>query len=61
MLDFRGFSTIHLVTESGSGKTYVLKRLTCHSTEDQIAAKKEIDFHHAFDHPAVLKCVRSKG
>ena len=57
---YSGFSTIHLVTETGSGKTYVLKRLTCHSTEDQIAAKKEIDFHHAFDHPAVLKCVRSK-
>ena len=50
-----------MVTESGSGKAYVLKRLTCHSTEDQIAAQKEMDFHDAFDHPAVLKCVHGKG
>ena len=26
-------------------KLYALKRITCHSTEDQIAATKEVEFH----------------
>ena len=26
-------------------KLYALKRITCHSTEDQIAATKEIEYH----------------
>jgi serine/threonine kinase 16 len=55
-----GFSTIHLVTNSHTGEPYAMKRVTCHSTEDQIAAQKEIDFHSALDHPNVLKCVKSK-
>ena len=57
LLNFRGFSTISLVEDTRGRKRYALKKITCHSTEDQIQAKKEIDFHKRFDHPNVLPII----
>lgn len=34
---------------------FALKRITCHSTEDQIAAQREIEFHKHLDHPGILE------
>ena len=36
---YRGFSTIDLVENVRTGKKYALKRITCHSTEDQILVR----------------------
>ena len=36
-----------------------MKKITCHSTEDQIQARKEIDFHKRFNHPNILPLIGS--
>ena len=59
-LFFRGFSSISLIEDKRSRKRYALKKITCHSTEDQIQAKKEIDFHKKFDHPNILNLIGSE-
>ena len=42
---FRGFSIVELLEHPRTKKLYALKRITCHSTEDQINATKEIEYH----------------
>ena len=59
MLFCSGFSTISLIEDRRTGKRYALKRITCHSTEDQIQARKEIDFHKRFNHPNILPLIGS--
>eukprot|EP00095_Tigriopus_kingsejongensis_P008484 maker-scaffold18_size714446-snap-gene-5.20 protein:Tk08484 transcript:maker-scaffold18_size714446-snap-gene-5.20-mRNA-1 annotation:"serine threonine-protein kinase 16" len=54
-----GFSTIELVQNSRTREKFALKRITCHSTEDQIAAQREIEFHRDLDHPAILALTAS--
>jgi len=54
-----GFSTISLIEDRRTGKRYALKKITCHSTEDQIQARKEIDFHKRFNHPNILPLIGS--
>ena len=62
MQDFfsSGFSTISLIIDNKTNKKYALKRITCHSTEDQIQAKKEIDYHKKFNHPNILPLIGSE-
>ncbi|XP_059084935.1 serine/threonine-protein kinase 16-like [Tigriopus californicus] len=50
-----GFSTIDLVEHVRTRDKFALKRITCHSTEDQIAAQREIEFHKHLEHPAILE------
>lgn len=56
-----GFSTIDLVEDTRTGKEFVIKRITCHSVEDQNLAKREIQMHREFgDHRNILELVRSE-
>eukprot|EP00093_Oithona_nana_P013412 13412.XXX_650767_651952_1 [CDS] Oithona nana genome sequencing. len=55
-----GFSSISLIEDRRSRKRYALKKITCHSTEDQIQAKKEIEYHKKFDHPNILALIGSE-
>ena len=45
LLFYRGFSIVELLEHPRTKKLYALKRITCHSTEDQINATKEIEYH----------------
>lgn len=54
-----GFSTISLAENTKTRKKFALKRITCHSTEDQIQANKEVEYHKKLDHPNILKLVGS--
>ena len=55
-----GFSTIDLVEDTRTGREFVIKRITCHSTEDQNVAIREIQMHRQFgDHRNILEVVRS--
>ena len=57
---FSGFSTISLIEDRRTGKRYALKKITCHSTEDQIQARKEIEYHKKFNHPNILPLIGSE-
>ena len=57
---YRGFSSISLIEDRRTRKRYALKKITCHSTEDQIQAKKEIEYHKKFDHPNILPLIGSE-
>ena len=52
-----GFSTVDLVEDTSSGKKYAMKRITCHSTEDQNLATKEVEITRSLDHPNIVKVV----
>ena len=54
-LFFRGFSNIELVENPRTRERLALKRMVCHSTEDQIQAQKEVEIHGRLDHPAIIK------
>ena len=57
---FSGFSTISLIEDRRTGKRYALKKIACHSTEDQIQARKEIEYHKKFNHPNILPLIGSE-
>ena len=59
-LFFRGFSSISLIEDTRTKRKYALKKITCHSTEDQIQAKKEIEYHKKFNHPHILPLIGSE-
>ena len=46
-----------MIEDKRSRKKYALKKITCHSTEDQIQAKREIEFHKRFNHPNILPLI----
>jgi len=52
-----GFSTVELVEDSRTGKRYAMKRITCHSIEDQNQAKREVEITRQFDHPNMVRVV----
>ena len=54
-----GFSTVDLVEDVNSGKKYAMKKITCHSTEDQNLALKEIELNQSLDHPNIIRVVGS--
>lgn len=41
---YRGFSTVDLIEDASSHQLYALKRITCHSTEDQRIAMSEVEY-----------------
>eukprot|EP00092_Neocalanus_flemingeri_P015180 GFUD01016397.1.p1 GENE.GFUD01016397.1~~GFUD01016397.1.p1 ORF type:complete len:325 (-),score=133.48 GFUD01016397.1:44-1018(-) len=54
-----GFSTVDLVEDSRSGKKYAMKRITCHSTEDQNLATREVEITSSLEHPNIVIVVGS--
>lgn len=36
-----------------------MKKITCHSLDDQKLAMEEIEYHKMFDHPNIIKCLDS--
>jgi len=52
-----GFSTVDLVEDSRSKQKFALKRITCHSIEDQQVAQREIDTMKRLEHPGIIRLV----
>lgn len=52
-----GFSLIDLVENDTTKKKFALKRITCHSVEDQNIALKEIETSKQINHQNVVKIV----
>ena len=52
-----GFSSIDLVENTRTGKVFVVKRITCHSIEDQNIARNEIDINRKFKHPNIISLI----
>lgn len=48
-----------LVENTRTRKRYAVKKITCHSREDQKQAMEEISYHKLFDHPNIIKCLDS--
>ena len=49
-----GFSTVDLVEDSRTGKKYAMKKITCHSMEDQNLATKEVEITRSLEHPNIV-------
>ena len=55
-----GFSSVELVENIRTGKKHAVKRITCHSIEDQNVAKNEIEYNRRFSkHPNIITLVGS--
>jgi len=52
-----GFSTVDLVEDCETGKKYALKRILCHSIEDQNIALQEVRVTKELSHPNIVKVV----
>ncbi|XP_072041516.1 serine/threonine-protein kinase 16-like [Amphiura filiformis] len=48
-----GFSVVDLV-EDETGKTFAMKRILCHATEDEQMARQEAEFHQNFNHTNLI-------
>ena len=49
----RGFSVVDLV-EGETGDKFAMKRIQCHSADDERRAKKEAEFHRHFRHENLI-------
>lgn len=49
-----GFSYVDLIEDVRSHKDYALKRITCHSNEEERVALQEIELMKTFHHPNVI-------
>ncbi|KAL3271013.1 hypothetical protein HHI36_021514 [Cryptolaemus montrouzieri] len=54
-----GFSTVDLVENASSRKLYALKRIKCHSVEDQKIAMQEINYYKKIKHPNIIVLIDS--
>lgn len=52
-----GFSYVDLVEESSTRKLFALKRLTCHSKEEENVALQEVEIMRRISHPNVVPLV----
>jgi len=52
-----GFSSIDLVENTRTGKVFVVKRITCHSIEDQNLARNEIEMNRKFKHHSIIAVI----
>lgn len=57
LLSFRGFSLIDLVENTSTKRKYALKRITCHSIEDESLALREIELTNAIRHENVVHII----
>ncbi|KAI0214890.1 Serine/threonine-protein kinase 16 [Lamellibrachia satsuma] len=51
-----GFSYVDLVEDKHSHKLYALKRLNCHSKEDERNAVREVEYMNSFGHRNLVVC-----
>ncbi|RXG72560.1 Serine/threonine-protein kinase 16 [Armadillidium vulgare] len=54
-----GFSTVDLVEDLITHKFYALKKIICHSPEDQKIALTEVDYYKLFDSEHIIECMDS--
>lgn len=54
-----GFSVVLLVENSRTKKYYAVKKIICHSIDDQKQAEHEIEYHKCINHPNVIRCLDS--
>ncbi|XP_023018676.2 serine/threonine-protein kinase 16 [Leptinotarsa decemlineata] len=54
-----GFSCVDLVENTTTKKKYALKRIICHSVEDQKIAMQEINYYKKLRHPSIIELVDS--
>lgn len=52
-----GFSTVDVVEDCETGKRFAMKRIVCHSIEDQNMALMEVKVNRSFDHPNIVKVI----
>ncbi|XP_055307591.1 serine/threonine-protein kinase 16-like [Sitodiplosis mosellana] len=52
-----GFSLIDLVENATTKRKYALKRITCHSIEDQKIAMREVELTRSIKHPNVVEII----
>ncbi|XP_031629150.1 serine/threonine-protein kinase 16 [Contarinia nasturtii] len=52
-----GFSLIDLVENATTKRKYALKRITCHSIEDQKIAIREVELTRSIKHPNVVEII----
>ena len=52
-----GFSTIDLAENTRTGKLVAVKRITCHSIQDQNLGKFEIEVHRNFQHENIIPLI----
>ncbi|KAF5284648.1 hypothetical protein FQR65_LT13479 [Abscondita terminalis] len=54
-----GFSTIDLVENATNKRYYAVKRIICHSIDDQKIALQEIEYYRKLKHPNIIELVDS--
>ncbi|PNF39061.1 Serine/threonine-protein kinase 16 [Cryptotermes secundus] len=54
-----GFSTVDLVEDAHTHKTYAVKKIICHGEEDLKVAMKEIEYYGLLKHPNIIECFDS--
>lgn len=59
MCIFRGFSSVDLVENTSTKRRFALKRIVCHSVEDQKLALREIDYYKKFKHRNIIELIDS--
>lgn len=53
----RGFSMIDLVESTSTRRKYALKRMTCHSKEDEEVVRQEINVMTTIDNKNVIRLI----
>ena len=56
ILHCSGFSVIDLIEDRHSHRLYALKRVTCHSHDDEKHAVREVEFMNAVHHCSLVPC-----
>jgi len=56
MLNCSGFSVIDLIEDKHSHRLYALKRVTCHSRDDEKQAVHEVELMNAVSHRSLVLC-----
>lgn len=54
-----GFSVVDLVQDYETKRFYAMKRISCHSQEDERVAMQEAEYYNLFDHPNLIRCLDS--
>lgn len=54
---FSGFSLIDLVECTATKRKYALKRITCHSIEDQRKSLREVELTRSIKHPNLIEVI----
>ncbi|KAK4878150.1 hypothetical protein RN001_010656 [Aquatica leii] len=54
-----GFSTIDLVENAVTKRCYAVKRIICHSIDDQKVALQEIEYYRKLKHPNIIELIDS--